>query len=117
MDGHGTVRFQGDGLSLNAIDYGGKGRPPLLLLHGGSAHAHWWDFIGPDLARDFHAIAPDLRGHGESDWPAEWAYGSRHYVSDLDRIIDQLPPSRRFWSAIPWGPITRFSMPPRTAGN
>ncbi len=60
----------------------------MLFLHGGSAHAHWWDFVAPAFVGDFHVLALDQRGHGESEWADEWAYGSRHYVSDLDQVID-----------------------------
>jgi pimeloyl-ACP methyl ester carboxylesterase len=82
-------RFKANGLSLNCVDYGGAGKPALLFIHGGSAHAHWWDFIAPAFIDDFHALALDQRGHGESEWAEEWAYGSRHYVADLDAVIDQ----------------------------
>jgi len=30
----------------------------------------------------------DLRGHGDSEWPEEWEYGTRHYIADLDVLID-----------------------------
>jgi pimeloyl-ACP methyl ester carboxylesterase len=83
-----THRFIANGLSLNCLDYGGDGKRPLLFLHGGSAHAHWWDFVAPAFVGDFHVLALDQRGHGDSDWADEWAYGSRHYVSDLDQVID-----------------------------
>ena len=83
-------RFTANGLALNCLDYGGEGKPPLLFLHGGSAHAHWWDFVAPAFVEDFHVLALDQRGHGESDWADEWAYGSRHYVSDLDQVIDHV---------------------------
>jgi pimeloyl-ACP methyl ester carboxylesterase len=76
-----------DGLVLNCLDYGGKGNPPLLFVHGGSAHAHWWDFTAPSLLDRFHVLALDQRGHGDSPWPREWAYGTRHYVADLHAII------------------------------
>src|SRR5208337_5298911 len=81
-------RFKGAGLELNCLDYGGTGKPPILFLHGGSAHAHWWDLVGPALAPEFHALALDLRGHGDSAWADEWAYGSRHYVADLEALIE-----------------------------
>ena len=81
-------RFKANGLTLNCLDYGGEGTP-LLFLHGGSAHAHWWDFVAPAFVNDFHVLALDQRGHGESEWPAEWGYGSRHYASDLDQVLDQ----------------------------
>lgn len=35
------IRFQTEGLSLNCLDYGGEGKPPILFLQSGSAHAHW----------------------------------------------------------------------------
>jgi len=80
-------RFIANGLALNCLDYGGEGKPPILFLHGGSAHAHWWDFVAPAFVGDFHGLALDQRGHGESQWADEWAYGSRHYGSDLDQVI------------------------------
>jgi len=33
-------RFKANGLSLNCVDYGGAGKPALLFVHSGSAHAH-----------------------------------------------------------------------------
>ena len=81
-------RFKANGLVLNCLDYGGAGKPPMLFVHGGSAHAHWWDFVAPAFAGDFHVLALDQRGHGHSQWSKEWEYGSGHYVSDLERIID-----------------------------
>lgn len=76
-----------DGLTLNCLDYGGEGRPSMLLVHGGSAHAHWWDFVAPAMTDRFHVLALDQRGHGDSQWSSEWAYGTRHYIADLGRII------------------------------
>ncbi len=81
-------RIEVNGLRLNCLDYGGEGKPPLLFLHGGSAHAHWWDFVAPAFTGEWHALSLDQRGHGDSQWTSDWAYGSRHYVSDLGRIID-----------------------------
>src|ERR1700748_2952052 len=78
-----------DGLRLNCLDYGGAGLPPLLFLHGGSAHAHWWDFVAPAFTDSFHVMALDQRGHGDSPWLREWAYGTRHYIADVSRIITE----------------------------
>lgn len=83
-----THRFRAtDGLTLNCLDYGGAGKPPILFVHGGSAHAHWWDFTAPALVDRFHVLALDQRGHGDSPWTSEWGYGTRHYVADLYAII------------------------------
>jgi pimeloyl-ACP methyl ester carboxylesterase len=81
------VRFHASGLVLNCLDYGGEGKPPMLFIHGGSAHAHWWDFVAPAFIDDYHVLALDQRGHGESEWADDWAYGTRHYVADLEQII------------------------------
>jgi pimeloyl-ACP methyl ester carboxylesterase len=82
------LRFRVNGLVLNCLDHGGEGKPPMLFIHGGSAHAHWWDFIAPPFVADFHVLALDQRGHGESEWPKEWQYSSLDYVADLEQIIE-----------------------------
>jgi pimeloyl-ACP methyl ester carboxylesterase len=37
-----------------------------LLLHGFRGHAHWWDFVAPWFAQDYHVIAIDFAGMGDS---------------------------------------------------
>ena len=76
-----------NGLRLHYLDWGTEGKPPFLMLHGGSAYAHWWDFVAPALAEDFQVIALDQRGHGDSDHVDPPAYGTRHYLSDLQQFI------------------------------
>jgi pimeloyl-ACP methyl ester carboxylesterase len=58
-----------EGVTLHAIHHGDPARPKLVLLHGGGANAHWWDDVAPVLARDYHVVALDFRGHGDSDQP------------------------------------------------
>jgi pimeloyl-ACP methyl ester carboxylesterase len=82
-----TRKFKGAGIELNCVDYGGEGKPPILLVHGGAAHARWWDFVAPALTGRFHVLALDQRGHGDSPWTGQWAYGSRHYAADLEAVI------------------------------
>ena len=79
-----------NGLRLHYLDWGTDGKPPFLMLHGGSAYAHWWDFVAPALAEDFHVIALDQRGHGDSDHTEPPAYGTRHYLADLRQFIAAL---------------------------
>lgn len=83
-----NLSFIANGLKLNCLDHGGEDRPPILFVHGGSAHAHWWDFVAPNLTDRFHALSIDLRGHGDSEWPEDWQYGTQHYVADLEAVID-----------------------------
>jgi pimeloyl-ACP methyl ester carboxylesterase len=82
------LTFKGaDGNLLNGVDFGGDGRPPVLLIHGGAAHARWWDFVAPALVHSHHVLALDQRGHGDSEWMREWGYGTRHYVADIGAVI------------------------------
>jgi pimeloyl-ACP methyl ester carboxylesterase len=56
------------GAKIHYLRWGDRARPGLLLVHGNAAHAHWWDFIAPFLARDYNVAAMDLSGMGDSDW-------------------------------------------------
>ena len=57
-----------EGAKIHYLRWGDKTKPGLLLVHGNAAHAHWWDFIAPFLARDYNVAAMDLSGMGDSDW-------------------------------------------------
>jgi pimeloyl-ACP methyl ester carboxylesterase len=60
------------------------------MLHGGSAYAHWWDFVAPAFVDDFQVLALDQRGHGDSQHVNPPAYGTRHYLDDLHAFIRAL---------------------------
>jgi pimeloyl-ACP methyl ester carboxylesterase len=72
---------------LHYLEWGDPTAPPLLLLHGGAAHAHWWDHIAPIWAHHSRVIALDLRGHGDSSWVVPPAYEVEDYVADLEEVI------------------------------
>ncbi len=82
-----TSRFvQIDGLKLHYFDWGGDASQRIFVLcHGGSAHAHWWDFVAPELVAHGKVIALDLRGHGRSQWAD--AYGPGSHISDLKAFL------------------------------
>ena len=79
-----------NGLRLHYLDWRTSGKPPFVLLHGGSAYAHWWDFVAPILAENFHVFALDQRGHGDSQHVDPPAYATRHYLSDLRGFMQTL---------------------------
>src|ERR1041384_1340317 len=54
------------GCRIHYLRWGKDGRPGLLLVHGGYAHAHWWDFIAPFFAQHYCVAALDLSGMGDS---------------------------------------------------
>jgi esterase len=78
-----------NGLRLRVRDWGGDG-PPLLALHGGAAHAHWWDPVAPRLRRRVRVLALDWRGHGRSGWAHPPAYDPGDFAADLLGVIDAL---------------------------
>jgi pimeloyl-ACP methyl ester carboxylesterase len=81
-------------LRLHCLLWGADGDPTVLLVHGNGGHAHWWDPLIRYFVPGFRLVAPDLRGHGESDWPREPAYGIADFSTDLQAIADQLAPAR-----------------------
>jgi pimeloyl-ACP methyl ester carboxylesterase len=76
-------------LRLHYADWGNPDAPPLLLVHGGRDHCRNWDWVANRLKNDWHIIAPDLRGHGDSEWSATGTYAMESYIYDLAQIIDQ----------------------------
>jgi len=78
------------GLRLHYQDYGTANRPPLLCLHGGAAHGHWFDFIAPGFTRDYYVIALDQRGHGDSAWANPPEYSYERYAADLAEVVEKL---------------------------
>jgi len=79
--------FVSQGLRLHYADWGNEGAPPLLLVHGGRDHCRSWDVIARALQPHFHVLAPDLRGHGDSDWTKGGSYSLTEYVYDLSRLV------------------------------
>ena len=76
-------------LRLHYVDWGNAEAPPLVLVHGGRDHCRNWDWVAEELRRDWHVIAPDLRGHGDSQWSQDGNYMMAGYVYDLAQLIHQ----------------------------
>ena len=74
-------------LKLHYVDWGNPTAPPLLLIHGGRDHCRSWDALARSLQPHFHVVAPDLRGHGDSDWTKGGSYALTEYVYDLSRLV------------------------------
>ena len=81
-------------LDLHYLAWGPERGPTVVLVHGGLAHAHWWHYVAPALAERYRVIAPDLRGHGDSDHARPPAYAIDDYVADLEALTTALAPPR-----------------------
>ena len=76
-------------LRLHYLDWGNAGAPPLLLIHGNRDHCHNWDWVAQELRDEYHIIAPDLRGHGDSQWATGSTYSSVEFVYDIAQLVHQ----------------------------
>jgi pimeloyl-ACP methyl ester carboxylesterase len=75
-----------NGLRHHYLDWGNPGKPPLLMLHGAGLCASTWEPIAQGLAPDFHVMAFDQRGHGDTDTtPGNYAF--QRLGEDLAAII------------------------------
>jgi pimeloyl-ACP methyl ester carboxylesterase len=77
-------------LRLHYVDWANGKARPLVLVHGGRDHCRNWDWVAQELRGDWHIIAPDLRGHGDSQWSQDGTYMMAGYVYDLAQLIHQL---------------------------
>lgn len=66
----------------------GKG-PTVVMLHASRGFARVWERVVPYLLPDFRVIAPDQRGHGDTDQPAH-GYAGEDFAQDLERFLDTL---------------------------
>jgi len=76
-------------LRLHYVDWGNPGAAPLVLIHGGRDHCRNWDWVAERLRSRWHIIAPDLRGHGDSQWSSDGFYSMPGYVYDLAQLVHQ----------------------------
>ncbi|MFF7725785.1 alpha/beta fold hydrolase [Streptomyces sp. NPDC008001] len=84
--------FVGSGGTLLAADeWGAASSPPLVLLHGGGQTRRAWYRTGPRLAgMGWRVIAPDLRGHGASEWSADGDYDLDLFAEDVRELVAEL---------------------------
>ena len=76
-------------LRLHYLDWGNETAPPLLMIHGNRDHCHNWDWMADRLADQYHILAPDLRGHGDSQWNLGSAYAISEFVYDIAQLVRQ----------------------------
>ena len=77
-------------LRLHYADWGNPDAPVLILQHGGRDHCRSWDWVAEELAKDWHVIAPDLRGHGDSAWAPDGNYDMGPFVYDFAQLVHTL---------------------------
>lgn len=83
-----------NGLRLLCRHWGDPSAPAIVLLHGLRGFSGTWRVFAASLANDYHLIALDQRGRGESDWDPQHNYYTDAYLADLEGVVDQLALTR-----------------------
>ncbi len=73
----------------NPLQQGNGDAPDMLLVHGVHDHCHSWDWLAQSLRDHFHVVAPDMRGHGDSEWTLGSPYSYLEYVQDIAQLVRQ----------------------------
>lgn len=79
-----------DGCAIHYLAWGDTQLPPLVMIHGNAASAEWWRFVAPLLATEYHVIAPDLGGMGDSGHCGR--YERERYAEQVMAVADALAP-------------------------
>lgn len=96
------------GVPLNVIEAGEAGKPTLVFIHGlGQSHLSWEPQLRSALVKDFHLVAYDLRGHGNSGkpWRAQDYEAPGTWAGDLARVLQATQAERPLliaWSYGTW---------------
>lgn len=77
-------------LRLLCRHWGDAAAPAVVLLHGLRGFSGTWRILAASLAGDYHFIALDQRGRGDSDWDPHHNYYTDAYLADLQGVVDQL---------------------------
>lgn len=80
------------GLRYHLREWGAPGAPAVFLLHGWMDASASFQFVVDELQGEWHVLAPDWRGFGESEWNRD-AYWFPDYVGDLDALLETLSPT------------------------
>jgi lipase len=83
-------------MRLHVHEWGDAGAPPLVCLHGVSAHGRRFRRLAEErLARHFRVLAPDLRGHGRSGYDPPWNIGT--HLGDVLETLTAAGVDRATW--------------------
>ncbi len=79
-----------EGLRLRYLEWGSTQSEAIVLVHGFSGTADSWTRVGDVLGSEYHVVAPDLRGHGQSDWDPQERYSDDQLAADVRALVQQL---------------------------
>lgn len=78
------------GMRLHYQEWGNPASPTIIMLHGFGVSGHMFDEFAERMQDDYHLIALDQRGHGDSDWAQDGDYSRDSFVADLEGFRQSL---------------------------
>lgn len=90
------------GIRMHYLEWGQTGNPDLLLVHGWTSLSQAWSGVADYFEDRYHIIAPDLRGHGDSDKP-HTGYRLRDFCDDIHQLIGILGLRKPAFVGHSWG--------------
>jgi len=82
---------------LHYLEWNPHAPHTIILLHGNSANARWWEPVARAIAPEYRLLALDQRGHGDSEWARPAAYSPADYANDIARFVAQLAENAQKW--------------------
>ena len=94
---YGEIKVQYKTVNVNGLDIfyreaGSRGNPTILLLHGFPASSHMYRNLINELADEYHTIAPDYPGFGNSDQPSmnEFEYTFDNLANVINDFVEEI---------------------------
>lgn len=105
-------KIQIDSLEIFYREAGSRAKPTFLLLHGFPSSSHMFRDLIPLLEDDFHVVAPDYPGFGQSSIPsrAEFSYTFDHLSEIVGKFLDALEIDRFFMYVFDYGAPIGFRL-------
>lgn len=72
---------------LHYLEWNPRARRTIVLVHGNSANAWWWEPVARAITPELRLLALDQRGHGDSEWARPAAYSPADYANDIARFV------------------------------
>ena len=82
-----------NGLNYHVREWGDPTLPLVVMVHGWMDVAASFQFLVDEFQHEWHVVAPDWRGYGQTDWSGQKCYWMPDYLADLEALLDLYAPA------------------------